>query len=95
MSSNINSIKLQLLWKQGKRCAICGKKIHNLDDLTVDHIIPLSKGGKNDIYNCQLAHRLCNSYKNDKLPDEYEKILRNNRRRIVKMRIKRLFVFWK
>lgn len=30
---------------------------------TIDHIIPLSKGGTHEPSNCQLAHRLCNSVK--------------------------------
>lgn len=94
MSTNNKSIKLQLLWEYGNRCAICGKKIRNLDDLTVDHIIPKAKGGKNLISNCQLAHKICNELKNDTLPDEYERMLRNNKRRIIKMRIRRAILFW-
>ena len=94
MSSKNNSIKLQLLWKYGNRCAICGKKIRNFSDLTVDHIIPRAKGGKNVLSNCQLAHKSCNASKNDKMPEAYEKLLRYNRRRIVWMRVKRMIVVW-
>ena len=94
MSSNNTNIKLRLLWKNGKRCAICGKKIKTLDDLTVDHIVPLGRGGKNVIDNCQLAHKTCNSMKNDILPDKYEWMLRYNKRRILKMRIRQMIIFW-
>lgn len=93
MSSNRN-IKLKLLWEHGSRCAICGKKIRDFEDLTVDHIIPLAKGGKNTIENCQLAHKSCNSYKNDNLPDDYERMLRYNKRRILLMRIRKGIVVW-
>jgi HNH endonuclease len=34
---------------------------------TVDHIIPLAKGGEHSNANCQLAHFLCNSLKSDTL----------------------------
>ena len=55
-------------------CGICGqpvdKKIkppHPLSP-TVDHIIPLAKGGDpSALENLQLAHRWCNRQKSDKL----------------------------
>ena len=94
MSSKNNTIKLQLLWEHGRRCAICGKKIRSIDELTVDHIVPRSKGGKNIISNCQLAHKSCNTRKSDTMPDKYEKLLRYNRRRILLMRIRKAIVVW-
>ena len=55
-------------------CGICGKPVdfsyknpHPLAP-TVDHIIPVSKGGHpSDIGNLQLAHLCCNRQKSDKL----------------------------
>ena len=53
------------------KCAICGLPVHNTTEpenpwgATVDHIIPLSKGGLHQKSNCQLAHRMCNSIKCD------------------------------
>ena len=94
MTSKNNTIKLRLLWENGKRCAICGKMIESVDDLTVDHIIPISKGGKQNIENCQLAHKSCNCKKSDTMPDEYERLLRYNRRRILLMRVRRGIVVW-
>lgn len=57
-------------------CAICGRlvdkklKYPNLMSATIDHIIPVSKGGHpSDIENLQLAHFYCNRQKSDKLID--------------------------
>jgi len=55
-------------------CAICGKPVdksipspHPLSP-TIDHIIPVSKGGHpSDLANLQLAHRCCNRDKSDRL----------------------------
>ena len=55
-------------------CGICGLEIdpsfkspHPLS-ATVDHIIPVSKGGHpSDLSNLQAAHRVCNQQKRDKL----------------------------
>jgi len=55
-------------------CGICGKPVdfsytypHPLSP-TVDHIIPVSKGGHpTDLDNLQLAHRCCNRAKGDRL----------------------------
>ena len=47
-------------------CHICNKEILT-DVAVIDHIIPLSKGGTNDIDNLGAAHWLCNSKKWNKL----------------------------
>jgi len=55
-------------------CGICGKPVdfsykapHPLSP-TVDHIIPVSRGGHpSDLANLQLAHRCCNRAKSDSL----------------------------
>jgi len=49
--------------KYNFKCAICGRR----KKLTVDHIIPLSKGGTNYIDNIQPLCKSCNSSKNNKL----------------------------
>ena len=58
-------------------CGICGKPVdktlkspHPMS-ATVDHIIPLDKGGHpSDLSNLQLAHRCCNREKSNKLVRE-------------------------
>lgn len=53
-------IKRQLISRDGAVCAICGKPINNMKDCTIDHIVPVSKGGQTIVENCQLAHFRCN-----------------------------------
>lgn len=52
-------------------CGLCGEPLE-YSEVTIDHIIPLSRGGKHQYENCQLAHGLCNRRKGDRLPDELE-----------------------
>lgn len=64
----------QKILKTQTICGICGKPVdfsykypHPLSP-TVDHIIPVSKGGHpSDMANLQLAHRTCNRQKADRL----------------------------
>jgi len=52
-----------LLKKQKGKCAHCGLFFRDGDLLEVDHIVPKSKGGKNEYKNCQLLHRHCHDEK--------------------------------
>jgi 5-methylcytosine-specific restriction endonuclease McrA len=49
---------------QKGRCAVCKKRAK----LTIDHIVPLSKGGSNWPSNLQMTCMSCNCRKNDKDP---------------------------
>jgi 5-methylcytosine-specific restriction endonuclease McrA len=51
------------LFQKGTICQICKNEIHLLEDSTVDHIQPYSRGGKTSPDNAQLAHRSCNARK--------------------------------
>ena len=46
------------------KCGICGKFVP-YDECTIEHIIPLAKGGTNMADNLQCAHRWCNLIKQD------------------------------
>lgn len=58
-----------LIVKQGYKCALCGYPFGDniLEKPSLDHIIPRSKGGSNDLYNLQAAHMYCNSIKSDRI----------------------------
>ena len=48
------------------RCKYCGMTSPNKADFQIDHIVPMSKGGKTVIGNLQLLCRKCNGTKGDK-----------------------------
>ena len=60
------------------RCEICGEEINTKTKskkkrLSIDHIVPKSRGGSNDIDNLQLSHCKCNSDKNNDLSEAHRK----------------------
>lgn len=55
----------------GDLCFYCGQKKPE----TLDHLLPLTRGGDNSIENLVLACRPCNSQKNNKTPQEYYEFL--------------------
>lgn len=57
--------RLEKLYKRDKGiCKLCFKPCL-MDDATVDHVIPQSKGGFDKPKNTKLAHRYCNQLKGD------------------------------
>lgn len=46
-------------------CPLCKLPLNSTTRSTIDHILPRSKGGGNDISNKQLTHSLCNNIKGD------------------------------
>lgn len=58
--------KYNIFRRDGHVCGYCGSKIQ----LTIDHVIPKSRGGSNDWTNLVTCCRKCNAYKDDKTPKE-------------------------
>ena len=50
-------------------CAYCGNRFEDRN-LTIDHVLPKSKGGKNTWVNCVTACRTCNHKKADRTPEQ-------------------------
>ena len=57
-------------------CAYCGKKIE-FDDMTIDHIVPQSKGGKDTVENTVPSCQLCNNQKSDRTVEEFRDFIAN------------------
>lgn len=49
------------------KCQYCGKRS---SDMTIDHVLPRSRGGEDTWYNLVTACKSCNSKKGNKTPDE-------------------------
>lgn len=58
----INILKNQ----QNNICLLCKNRILQNDETHIDHITPLSKGGKDEIRNMQIVHSHCNLKKGNK-----------------------------
>lgn len=54
------------------QCKSCGKTNHETD-LNIDHIIPLSKGGTNDLSNLQTLCRKCNLQKSNAFDTRFKR----------------------
>jgi len=55
-----------LLKRQKGKCAQCGLYFAEESVMEIDHIIPKSQGGKNEMKNIQLLHRHCHDEKTTK-----------------------------
>lgn len=52
------------------RCELCGREIL-FDDMTIDHVNPLSMGGEDDVSNLAAACIQCNQFKGNILPEKF------------------------
>ena len=76
----------QLIAEQGGVCGICGHGITDGAPVHIDHIQPLSRGGRHDFDNLQAAHATCNIKARDSWKTKpsfgraalYENLIRRN-----------------
>lgn len=61
-----SNIKDELLKKMGNKCSNCGKTI-DFRTAVIEHIIPISEGGTNDLYNLSISCLSCNLLKADNI----------------------------
>ena len=71
----------RLCQRDGWACRLCGREFgdppawpHAMS-VTIDHIIPVWRGGSDDLANLQLAHRLCNMKKQNDNPSPRQRPL--------------------
>ncbi len=69
----ISESKKQVLMKRLKtndnRCPLCNNKIYLFKPKTfnIDHIVPKSRGGTNNVDNLQIVHTKCNHLKSNQI----------------------------
>jgi hypothetical protein len=67
--STLNSKKRKrvkkALFAKSSLCYVCQRPIPSIEMATIEHIIPLSKGGTSRVDNLSLSHRSCNQMKAD------------------------------
>jgi len=74
------SVRQQLIERDGSKCFFCfGEMRHG--DVTIEHLLALSLGGKNHVDNLALAHGVCNS-KAGNLPVLDKLWIRENNRQV-------------
>lgn len=71
------AVRSRIFTAQAGRCALCGDPMQMTqpdfyDYATIDHIVPLSKGGEDTARNRQLVCSACNQEKGAQLPAELE-----------------------
>lgn len=59
----ISSLLAKVLHKQKGKCAYCGLTFLTEDQIELDHILPISLGGKRKFDNIQALHRHCHDQK--------------------------------
>ncbi len=69
--------RARILIRDKYRCQYCGRK-GTAFDLTLDHIVPRSRGGRSLAENLCAACRACNNRKGDRTPDEARMPLLSN-----------------
>ncbi|MDD5064968.1 MAG: HNH endonuclease signature motif containing protein [Phycisphaerae bacterium] len=72
----MRKFKLVLYYKSDGKCAVCHKEL-SLEEATVDHIKPKSKGGSDKEDNLRIVCRKCNGRKRDKVGVEKIQSIQN------------------
>ncbi len=70
-SNPITNAEIVLLLARSRVCFYCEKPFNEHRKATLDHILPLAKGGSHTRDNLCAACKSCNSKKNAKLPHEF------------------------
>ena len=80
ISRGIRPSRKNILWRDKNQCQYCGV-IETPNDMTIDHVIPRSRGGGNTWSNLVTCCKKCNQKKRDRTPEEANMSLLNKPRR--------------
>jgi 5-methylcytosine-specific restriction endonuclease McrA len=88
---NVKFSRVNVYTRDDFRCAYCGEK-KGACDLTYDHVVPRSRGGRTDFENIVAACRPCNRKKGDRTPEQAGMPLRRRPHRPATLPVARLVV---
>ena len=74
--TEVSAKKRNVFWRDANQCQYCGGHF-NIKELTVDHIIPKSRGGPNSWGNLTTSCTRCNQKKGARTPEEADMKLLN------------------
>lgn len=60
--------RAEIIERDQSTCHLCGGLV-SADDIHIDHIVPLSRGGNHSADNVAVAHSMCNMRKGSRLSD--------------------------
>jgi 5-methylcytosine-specific restriction endonuclease McrA len=66
---HLSPTRMNIYWRDFYRCQYCREKFHQ-SKLTLDHVVPKSRGGKKSWENLVTCCQRCNQKKGDKTPLE-------------------------
>jgi 5-methylcytosine-specific restriction endonuclease McrA len=76
ISTGIRPSRNNILWRDKNQCQYCGI-IESPRDMTIDHVIPRSRGGENTWTNLVTCCKRCNQKKGNRTPEEADMSLLN------------------
>ena len=76
ISTGFRPSRNNILWRDKNQCQYCGV-IESPRDMTIDHVIPRSRGGENTWSNLVTCCKRCNQKKGNRTPDEANMSLLN------------------
>ena len=70
----VNFSRTAIVHRDKNHCQYCNKKL-SASQITIDHVIPKSRGGGNTFTNCVVSCNPCNNKKSDRTPEEAGMVL--------------------
>lgn len=58
------------MWLLDPQCYVCGSRIETVLEATVEHVIPRSRGGRDDVRWCAASHGDCNWRRGDDVTED-------------------------
>jgi len=71
------TLKKYIYERDNRKCYFCNKDLL-FHQISLDHYLPKSEKGPDDLFNIVLSCKKCNKYKKNKIPVDYEEVWLSN-----------------